>query len=47
LLRNIEPSDLSGIIGDLNAFVLADGQSYVYSFQRHLSELYLVKNMVH
>jgi eukaryotic-like serine/threonine-protein kinase len=47
LLRTIEPSDPSGIIGDLNAFVLADGQSYVYSFQRHLSELYLVKNMVH
>jgi eukaryotic-like serine/threonine-protein kinase len=47
LLRTIEPSDPSGIIGDLEAFVLAGGRSYVYSFQRHLSELYVVKNMVH
>jgi eukaryotic-like serine/threonine-protein kinase len=45
LLRTIEPSDPSGITGDLTAFVLAGGQSYLYSFQRHLSELYLVKNM--
>jgi hypothetical protein len=45
LLRTIEPSDPSGITGDLQAFVLAGGQSYLYSFQRHLSELYLVKNM--
>jgi eukaryotic-like serine/threonine-protein kinase len=46
LLRTIEPSDSSGITGDLQAFVLAGGQSYLYSFQRHLSELYLVKNIV-
>jgi eukaryotic-like serine/threonine-protein kinase len=46
LLHNIEPSDPSGIIGDLDAFVSADGKSYVYSFKRHLSELYLVKDMV-
>jgi hypothetical protein len=47
LLRTLEPSDPSGIIGDIQAFVLAGGKAYVYSFQRHLSELYLVKNMVH
>ena len=47
LLHHIEPSDPSGIIGDLDAFVSADGKSYVYSFKRHLSELYLVKDMVH
>jgi eukaryotic-like serine/threonine-protein kinase len=47
LLRTIEPSDPAGIVGDVETFVLAGGKSYVYSFQRHLSELYLVKNMVH
>ncbi len=46
LLRNIEPSDPAGIIiGSLKLFVSADGKSYVYSFERRLSELYLVKDM--
>ncbi len=45
LLRNIEPSDPAGIIGSPKVLVSADGKSYVYSFGRHLSQLYLVKDL--
>ena len=45
LLRQINPADPAGIIGDPVLFVSSDGKSYVYSFRRKISELYVARNL--
>jgi serine/threonine protein kinase/Tol biopolymer transport system component len=43
LIRKIEPADDAGIVGNLKICLSADAKSYVYSFERHLTQLFLVK----
>jgi eukaryotic-like serine/threonine-protein kinase len=45
LLRKIVPSDPAGISSPPKVYLSADGKAYVYSFERYLSELYLVRNL--
>ncbi len=45
VLSRIVPADPGGIVGRLWIRLSADGKAYVYSFQRYLSELYLVKGL--
>lgn len=46
MLREITHFDRAGIEGTPRLFVSADGKSYVYSFRRKFSELYLAKALV-
>jgi eukaryotic-like serine/threonine-protein kinase len=41
LLRKVNPSDATGIVGEIRIFLTPDGQGYVYDFRRYLSELYI------
>jgi WD40 repeat protein len=43
LIREIMPPDPAGILGSSRVYVSADGASYVYQSERHLSELYLAR----
>ena len=45
LLRRIVPSDPAGISSPPKVCVSADAKAYVYSFERYLSELYLVRGL--
>ena len=45
LLREITPADPAGRLGSVNILLTPDGKGYVYSFTRHLSNLYLVKGL--
>jgi len=45
LLNEISVSDAAGISGYPTVFLSSDGRSYVYQFQRYLSELYLTKGL--
>lgn len=45
LIRQIMPADPAGIIGSSRVLVSADGKSYVYQPERHLSELYLAHGL--
>lgn len=47
LLREIPLLERDGLVGVPRLFVSADGKSYVYSFSRKFSELYLAKGIVH
>ena len=47
LLRQINPSDPTGMIEVPKLFVSANGKSFVYSWVRKISELYIVKNLLH
>jgi eukaryotic-like serine/threonine-protein kinase len=40
-LRKVNPSDATGIVGEIRIFLTPDGQGYVYDFRRYLSELYI------
>jgi serine/threonine protein kinase/Tol biopolymer transport system component len=44
-LRDITPSDPAGIRSPPRVFITPDGKSYVYQFQRYLSELYLIDGL--
>ncbi len=46
LIRQITPADPAGILGSSRVFVSADGNSYVYQSERHLSELYLARGLM-
>jgi eukaryotic-like serine/threonine-protein kinase len=46
LIHQITPADSAGILGSSRVFVSADGKSYVYQSERHLSELYLARGLV-
>jgi Tol biopolymer transport system component len=45
-LREIRPFDAAGILNYPNVLLSADGRSYVYQLQRHLSFLYLAEHLV-
>ncbi|MGO9208926.1 MAG: protein kinase domain-containing protein [Terriglobales bacterium] len=45
LIRQITPADPAGILGSSRVYVSADGNSYVYQSERHLSELYLARGL--
>jgi len=45
LLRDITPADPAGRLGSVNVLLTPDGKGYVYAFNRHLSDLYLVKGL--
>ena len=45
LLREVMPADGSGIVDIAPIIVTPDGAGYVYSFQRMLSDLYLVEGL--
>ncbi len=45
LIRQITPADPAGILGSPRVYVSADGASYVYQADRHLSELYLATGL--
>ena len=45
LIRRIMPADPAGILGSSRVYVSADGNSYVYQTERHLSELYLARGL--
>jgi hypothetical protein len=45
LIRTIMPPDSAGIVGRPWLYLSADGNSYVYAFQRHLSELFLARGL--
>jgi Tol biopolymer transport system component len=44
-LREIRPFDAAGILNYPNVLLSADGRSYVYQLQRHLSVLYLAEHL--
>jgi serine/threonine protein kinase/WD40 repeat protein len=46
LLKEIMPSDPAGILYPPRVFITPDGRSYVYQFQRYLSELYLIDGLI-
>ena len=39
------PSDSSGLLAIFGAYFSADGRSYAYSYERDLSNLYLVEGL--
>lgn len=45
LLREISPSDLSGIMGNPYVFMTGDGKNYVYGLRRYLYDLYLTEGL--
>jgi uncharacterized ParB-like nuclease family protein len=45
LAKEIMPSDSAGILGPVNVLLTPDGKGYVYAFNRHLTDLYLVKGL--
>ncbi|HUJ93950.1 MAG TPA: protein kinase [Terriglobales bacterium] len=46
LVRDFLPSDPAGILGGPKVLVSADGKWCLYSFERYLSQLYLVKGLL-
>ncbi len=46
-VREIMPADAAGILGSSRVLVSADGNSYVYQSDRHLSELFLARGLGH
>ena len=46
LLREIMPSDPAGMLSSPRVLITPDGKSYIYQFERYLSELYLVDGLV-
>jgi len=45
LLREITPADPAGRLGSVNVLLTPDGKGCVYAFNRHLSDLYLVRGL--
>jgi serine/threonine protein kinase/Tol biopolymer transport system component len=45
LAKEIMPADPAGILGPVNVLLTPDGKGYVYAFNRHLTDLYLVKGL--
>ncbi len=45
LVRDLMPADGAGIVDIAPVMVMPDGNSYVYGFQRTLSDLYLVEGL--
>lgn len=43
--KELQPSDTTGVERVFTVFLTPDGRSYVYSYQRDLSELYLVEGL--
>jgi eukaryotic-like serine/threonine-protein kinase len=46
LVREIFPADPAGLLAHPRVLITPDGKSYVYQFQRYLSELYQVDGLV-
>ena len=46
LIHQIMPADSAGILGSSRVLVSADGKSYVYQCEHHLSELYLARGLM-
>ena len=46
LIHQITPADSAGILGSSRVLVSADGKSYVYQCEHHLSELYLARGLM-
>ena len=45
LAKEIMPADPAGILGPVNVLLTPEGKGYVYAFNRHLTDLYLVKGL--
>ena len=45
LLREITPADPAGRLGSVNVLLTPNGKGYIYAFNRHLSDLYLVTGL--
>jgi hypothetical protein len=46
-IGQVNSADAFGIIGIPQFFVSADGKSFVYTFVRKISELYVVRDFIH
>jgi hypothetical protein len=45
LMMTLAPTDSSGVTAIVNVRITPDGKSYAYSFDRELSDLFLVENV--
>jgi hypothetical protein len=45
LLWSLKPAELAGVLGLFSPKLTPDGKSYVYHFQRFLSDLYLLEGI--
>jgi len=45
LAREITPADPAGVLGPINVLLTPDGKGYVYAFARHLTDLFLIKEL--
>ncbi|MEA2203435.1 MAG: eukaryotic-like serine/threonine-protein kinase [Blastocatellia bacterium] len=45
LAREIAPADPAGVLGPINVLLTPDGKGYIYAFARHLTDLFLVKEL--
>jgi Tol biopolymer transport system component len=45
LAKEITPADPAGVLGPINVLLTPDGKGHVHAFVRHLSDLFLVKEL--